>query len=117
MNDQLKLRAAATRNRTCATAAEAALWQWLRKKQLGVHFRRQFPLLNRYIADFYAPAAKLVVEIDGGYHDAPARRRADGRRARALMSRGLRVVRLSNELVLGDASAAVELVRRALRRA
>jgi very-short-patch-repair endonuclease len=112
--NQLKLRAAAARNRTSPTTAEAALWQQLRQKQLGVHFRRQFPLLNRYIADFYAPAARLVVEVDGGYHGAPARRRSDARRERALERAGLRVVRLSNELVLRDGAAAVELVRRAL---
>jgi very-short-patch-repair endonuclease len=40
--------------------------------QLGVSFRRQVPLGNRFIVDFLAPVARLVVEVDGGYH---ARRR------------------------------------------
>jgi hypothetical protein len=41
------------------------LWYRLRRKQiLGVQFYRQKPVGN-YIADFYAPAAKLVVEPDG----------------------------------------------------
>jgi very-short-patch-repair endonuclease len=40
----------------------------LRRKQiLGVQFYRQKPIGN-YIADFYAPAAKLVVELDGARH-------------------------------------------------
>ena len=112
---QLKLRAAAARNRAGSTPAEAALWQALRGGQLGVWFRRQVPLLDRYIADFYAPSARLVVEVDGGYHTAPARRRADGRRERLLAQAGLRVLRLSNALVLEARPDAVELVRRALR--
>jgi hypothetical protein len=61
-------------------AAEQLLWQQLRAGQLGVWFRRQVPLLGSCIVDFYAPAWKVVVEVDGGYHAEPARRRADERR-------------------------------------
>ena len=40
---------------------EAALWCAIRGRRLGVSFRRQVPLLGRYIADFYArlPASLL----------------------------------------------------------
>jgi very-short-patch-repair endonuclease len=48
--------------------AEAALWAQLKNRQLGVVFRRQVVVLGRYIADFLAPAVKLIVEVDGGYH-------------------------------------------------
>jgi len=64
--------------RQAPTDSEARLWRALRSSQLGVAFRRQVPLLG-FIADFYAPSARLVVEVDGGYH---ARRvTADARRA------------------------------------
>ena len=64
--------------RQAPTESEARLWRALRSSQLGVAFRRQVPLLG-FIADFYAPSARLVVEVDGGYH---ARRvTADARRA------------------------------------
>lgn len=48
------------------TDAEQALWSRLRGKQiLGVQFYRQKPI-GPYIVDFYAPAAKLIIEVDGG---------------------------------------------------
>ncbi|MBL1417299.1 MAG: DUF559 domain-containing protein, partial [Moritella sp.] len=34
--------------------AEKHLWQHIRKKQLGIKFRRQYGV-GRYIADFYCP--------------------------------------------------------------
>ena len=67
--------------RASTNAPEQMLWALLRGKQLGVWFRRQVPL-GRFVADFAAPAAGLVVEIDGGYH--ASRRAADGQRDRAL---------------------------------
>lgn len=78
-----------------------------------MQFRRQVPLCGRYIADFYAAAARLVVEVDGGSH----RARADARHDRVLERAGVRVVRVSAELVMRDVGAAVKLVARAPRRA
>ena len=54
------------RLRTNKTDAEQALWYRIRRKQIqGVQFYRQKPLLA-FIVDFYCPAAKLVIELDGG---------------------------------------------------
>ncbi len=50
------------------TKAEVILWNRIRRKQVGnTQFYRQKPLGN-YIVDFYSPAKKLVIEIDGGQH-------------------------------------------------
>lgn len=49
------------------TDAEVHLWRKLRRKQLGVHFRRQFPL-GKYICDFLCIPARIVVEVDGSGH-------------------------------------------------
>ena len=95
------------------TASEEALWRALSARKLGVAFRRQVPLLGRYVADFYASEARLVVEIDGAYHG--RRVGADARRGRALQRAGYRVVRVSVELVLADMAGAVARVRVALR--
>jgi very-short-patch-repair endonuclease len=103
----------AAANRRSSTPAEAALWAALRGKQLGVHFRRQVVLIDRYIADFYAPGARLVIEVDGGCHT--QRSRQDARRSRRLEACGIRVLRLSNQLVLTNLSAALQLVSEALR--
>jgi very-short-patch-repair endonuclease len=92
--------------------AEAALWAHLKGRALGVMFRRQVVVLARYIADFLAPAAKVIVEVDGGYH--ARRERADARRDEKLRRAGYRVVRVPAELVLHAPAEAVALVWRAL---
>ena len=97
--------------RQAPTDSEARLWRAMRSSQLGVAFRRQVPLLD-FIADFYAPSARVIVEVDGGYH---ARRvTADARRDRKLARAGYRIVRLQAELVVRDLSAALRAVRGAL---
>jgi very-short-patch-repair endonuclease len=92
-----------------STLSEAWLFEALRGRRLGVSFKRQVPLLGRYIADLFAPEVRLVVEIDGGYH--AERGDADARRQRALERAGYRVVRLDVELVMRDRDAAVARVR------
>ena len=102
----------AWRNRRAMTESEAALWDELRGGKLSVTFRRQVPLCGRYIADFFAPAARLVVEVDGSYH--ARRRSADRRRDRVLASHGYRTLRIAAQLVLGDRATARALIVRAL---
>jgi very-short-patch-repair endonuclease len=94
------------------TLSEARLFDALRGKRLDVSFKRQVPLLGRYIADLFASEASLVVEVDGAYH--AERGDADARRQRALERAGYRVLRLDAELVMRDCDAAVALVRDAL---
>jgi len=92
--------------------AEALLWAELRGGRLGVAFRRQVPVCGRYVADFLAREARLVVEVDGGYHS--RRTGADARRDEALRRAGYRVLRLPAELVLRELAVAVARVREAL---
>ena len=87
------------------------LWSRIRGCRLGVYFRRQVPI-GRYIVDFLAPAARLVVEVDGGYH--AQRRAADARRDRKLARQGYRVLRIEAEVVRQRPEEAVALVRSAL---
>ena len=88
------------------TPSERLLWALIRGRRLGVVFRRQVPLLGRFIADFLAPARRLVVEVDGGYHE--ERQRADAQRDAVLQHRGYRVLRLEAALVLRDVERAVQ---------
>ena len=46
---------------------ELKLWYYIRNKQLGIKFRRQYVVDNR-ILDFYSPEIKLGIEIDGDSH-------------------------------------------------
>jgi very-short-patch-repair endonuclease len=98
--------------RVFATEPEVVLWRVLRGSRLGVAFRRQVVLGNRYIADFAAPSLRLVVEVDGGVH--ARRRTADARRDRDLARLGYHVVRVPAHLVLDDLPAAVGLVSAAI---
>jgi very-short-patch-repair endonuclease len=51
-----------------STPEERILWQHLRRNQItGWHFRRQH-VLSGFIMDFYCPAARLAVELDGVHH-------------------------------------------------
>jgi very-short-patch-repair endonuclease len=94
-----------------STHSEQLLWSRLCARQLGVTFRRQLVIGGRFIVDFAAPAVRLVVEVDGGYHR--ERHNADARRDRALAWLGWRVVRVEVALVERELEAAVRLVREA----
>jgi len=82
------------------TEAEVFLWEQLAHlNQLKVRFRRQHPVLY-FIADFYCHKAKLIIEVDGGYHDIPEQYQYDIDREHELEDLGLKVIRFTNEQVL-----------------
>jgi very-short-patch-repair endonuclease len=68
---------------------------------MGVRFRRQRPI-GPYIVDFYCPEYGLVVEVDGQQHTHPSQVASDEERTAYLVGRGLRVLRFSNDQVLGQ---------------
>jgi very-short-patch-repair endonuclease len=107
---RIQLDAYAWSNRKEPTESEARLWEALRGGKLGVAFRRQVPVGGRYIADFLAPAVRVVVEVDGRNH--MGRKQRDARRDAYLQRCGYRVLRLDSALVLSDLAQAVALVRR-----
>ena len=99
------------------TEAESALWFALRKrKRNDFKFLRQFPLqtrnvqgrINFYIADFYCREAKLVIEVDGGYHQTI--KEEDKNRDEVLTTLGLTTLRFTNEEVLGDVNSVVNKI-------
>ena len=56
--------------RSGMTEAEKVLWSRLRRRQIdGLRLRKQYPF-GRYIADFCCHELKLIIELDGEYHDA-----------------------------------------------
>jgi very-short-patch-repair endonuclease len=98
--------------RAAGTSSEQLLWAHLRGRQLGVSFKRQAPLGGRFIVDFLASSARLVVEVDGPYH--VRRALADASRDRTLARLGYRVLRLDAELVVRDMPEALISIRNAL---
>jgi very-short-patch-repair endonuclease len=78
------------------TKAEKILWNYLRYNQLGFRFRRQEIILG-WIVDFYCAQAKLVIEVDGPYHDSTVER--DAYRTTVMEEHGILVFRVDNESV------------------
>jgi very-short-patch-repair endonuclease len=97
--------------------SEALLWAQLRGGKLGVRFRRQHPFAIGFIVDFFAASARLVVEVDGGYHRRGDVAADDAKRQREIEAAyGVRFLRLEAELVERDVFAAVACVQAALHR-
>jgi very-short-patch-repair endonuclease len=86
-----------------ATSAEKLLWECVRGRRMcGAKFRRQHPLGNHYIADFYCPEKYLAIELDGSVHNSQQARWSDGIRHRQLSVAGVKVLRFSNERIFSD---------------
>jgi very-short-patch-repair endonuclease len=79
------------------TPAERQLWEYL--KHAPYRFLRQRPI-DHFIMDFYCPALRLVIEVDGEQHYTEEGKAYDAERDTILQSYGLRVVRFRNEEVL-----------------
>ncbi len=91
------------------TPAEEILWSHLRARRLdGIHFRRQHAI-GSYIVDFCAASRRLVIELDGGVHQAQAAQ--DAERTRSLESRGYRVIRFRNSEVMERLERVLEKIR------
>jgi very-short-patch-repair endonuclease len=109
-----KLKATGRQLRQNLTASERALWRRLRGKQLaGVQFYQQKPI-GDYIVDFYAPKAKLVIEIDGSQHFEAHQAEKDRKRDEYLGGLGLMVLRFNSRQALKETEAVMEVVYRAV---
>jgi cyclase len=100
----------AKRNRLNPTDAEDYLWEQLSGSKLGVRFKRQHPIAY-FIADFYCHTAKLIIEVDGGYHSIPAQYEYDCNRDFELEELGLKVIRFTNEQVLFDIENTIQKIK------
>ncbi len=90
----LKTRRQELRNN--ATPAEKLLWSVLQHSNLGGYkFRRQHSV-GMYILDFYCPAEKFAVELDGDSHFTDEAREHDRQRTEYLNGFGIRVIRFLN---------------------
>jgi len=111
-NESLKNKARALRKNT--TESESILWNRLRGKQMiGVPFYRQKPIGN-YILDFFAPRAKLVIEVDGSQHMETEHVRKDNERDAYLTGLGLKVLRFNSCEVIKETDAVVDVIYQAV---
>ena len=112
-NNAYRLIEEAKRMRKEPTDAEAALWELLRDKKLGDKFRRQH-LIDDFIVDFVCLSKNLVIEVDGGYHSDPTQKEYDQQRTLYLNEKGFKVIRFSNEEVLGNTEAVLTKIKQEL---
>jgi very-short-patch-repair endonuclease len=95
------------------TPAEKHLWNALKNKQLiGLRFRRQHPVGN-FILDFYCPACKLAIEVDGNIHD--FQQDYDAARSAEIERHGYVIIRFRNDEIVANLTqvlASIEAVAR-----
>ena len=104
----------AKENRKHQTEAEAALWEVLRANQLGEKFRRQH-IIGDFIVDFVALNSKLIIEVDGAYHNDAEQMEADKLRSEFLNEAGFKVLRFTNEQVLQDTDNTIKEIKANLK--
>ena len=93
------LRPLARELRKNMTDAEWHLWNRIRRKQLnGLQFYRQKNIGN-FIVDFYCPAAKLIIELDGSRHYTEEGKERDEMRDSFLAGLGFTVMKFSDREV------------------
>ncbi len=83
--------------------AEVRLWALLKGRKLAnLRFRNQAPIGN-YVADFYCPEARLVIEVDGRDH--LNRQNHDAKRDAWMKSSGIMVIRITPTQLAKDIDA------------
>jgi leucyl-tRNA synthetase len=102
-----KLKEFARENRKVSTETEDVLWQKLRDNQMGSKVRRQH-VIEGFIIDFAFLNEKLLIEIDGDYHNEEMQAQYDEQRTACLHELGYEVLRFSNEEVLEKTDKVVE---------
>jgi very-short-patch-repair endonuclease len=84
------------------TVAEILMWNKLKNKQFnGYKFRRQHPI-HKFIVDFYCHELKMIIEIDGKYHDSEEQKNEDFKRSELLQFQGMKEIRFTNEEINND---------------
>ncbi len=92
------------------TDAELLLWSRIRRKQLkGKQFHRQ-KIIGNYIADFYCPETKLVIEVDGGQHYEAEGKDKDHMRDDYMKRLCINVLRFSDRDVLKRIDIVIEKI-------
>jgi very-short-patch-repair endonuclease len=93
------------------TLPEARLWRVLKERQInGRKFRRQHSIED-YVVDFYCPAEKLVIELDGGIHNNIGAQAADFERDKRLKELGFKVLRIKNEQLINNIEYVIEEIK------
>jgi leucyl-tRNA synthetase len=109
-----ELVALARQNRKQSTIAEEILWQEVRDSKLGFKIRRQH-YIDNFIVDFICLEKKLIIEIDGAYHETEEQIEKDNERTLLLeLKYNFKVIRFTNEEVEKDLDYVLLNIKKAL---
>ena len=100
----------AIHNRQYATEAERLLWHYLKEKKIGYKFRRQH-IVGEYITDFINLKHKLIIEIDGKYHQEAEQVIKDTQRTQYLEQKGYTVIRFTKEEVFNHMEDVINKIK------
>ena len=100
----------AIHNRQYATEAERLLWHYLKEKKIGYKFRRQH-IVGEYITDFINLKHKLIIEIDGKYHQEAEQVKKDAQRTQYLEQKGYTVIRFTNEEIFNHMEDVIKKIK------
>ena len=106
-----RLKEYASKNRMNPTEAESILWNYLKGNFWGCHFRRQH-IIGPYIADFACLSHRLIIELDGGYHQLPEQQISDNERSLWLENKGFFILRFTNEEVIGATEIVLNRIKK-----
>ncbi|HEX4374685.1 MAG TPA: chorismate synthase [Puia sp.] len=97
-------------NRKNLTEAEEKLWQELRNRKIeGFKFRRQHPVAG-YIPDFVCLEKKLIIEVDGEYHNGEEQTKFDKLREQWLNEHEYSMLRFTNNEIINSLNSAIEKI-------
>ena len=100
----------AIHNRQYATEAERLLWHYLKEKKIGYKFRRQH-IVGEYITDFINLKHKLIIEVDGKYHQEVEQVKKDAQRTQYLEQKGYTVIRFANEEIFNHMEDVIKKIK------
>ena len=104
-----------------STKAEKIFWESVRNKNFcSKKIYRQYPIFRDitgketfFVADFYCYEEKLIIELDGEYHQ--YRLKEDKERTEILNYLGLRVIRFSNDEVINNLTEVLNKIKNNFR--
>ena len=90
------------------------MWEILRNRKLNnLKFRRQHPVQEGFVLDFYCAEHRLAIELDGGIHKNPEQKAYDTLRTDELNKiYGITTLRFTNEQVLDKIDTVLEEIIR-----
>ena len=92
------------------TSAEAIMWTELKGRKINNRQWRRQHSVGPFIIDFYCPALKLGIELDGAPHYAAGGAEADEARTQFLNNHGIRIIRFENKDIWTSLEGVLEII-------